>query len=67
MMLKPYMSDLMEKVGNRYLLVNVAAKRARAIAEEMEEQCIVSDEKPVKLALMEIDEGKIAAIPAEGE
>ena len=28
-MLKPAMKDLMDKVGNRYLLVNIAAQRAQ--------------------------------------
>ena len=35
-MLNPSMTDLLEKVDNRYLLVNVAAKRAREIAEVAE-------------------------------
>ena len=35
-MLHPSMTELLEKVDNRYLLVNVAAKRARQIAEEAE-------------------------------
>ena len=35
-MLHPSMTELLEKVDNRYLLVNVAAKRAREIAEDAE-------------------------------
>ena len=31
-MLNPSMQDLMKKVNNRYLLVNLAAQRARDIA-----------------------------------
>ena len=31
-MLKPSMQELMKRVGNRYLLVNLAAQRARDIA-----------------------------------
>ena len=36
-MLYPAMSELLKKVGNRYKLVNVAAKRARDIAQSYEE------------------------------
>jgi len=53
-MLYPTLSQLAEKVGNRYLLVNVAAKRAREIAIEAEEAGVSLTEKPVKLALADI-------------
>ena len=33
-MLKPSMKELLSKVGNRYLLVNLAAQRARDIARK---------------------------------
>ena len=58
-MLHPAMSDLLEKVDNRYLLVNVAAKRARQIAEEAEINELKLTEKPVKLALDDIVDGRI--------
>jgi len=58
-MLHPSMTELLEKVDNRYLLVNVAAKRARQIAEEAEINEITLAEKPVKLALDDIVSGKI--------
>ena len=58
-MLHPSMTDLLEKVDNRYLLVNVAAKRARQIAEEAEINEVHLNEKPVKLALDDIVDGKI--------
>lgn len=61
MMLKPYMNELLKKIPNRYELVNVTAKRARDIAEECQEQGIELTEKPVTLALEEIDQGKIVA------
>ena len=35
-MLKPSMQELMKRVGNRYLLVNLAAQRARDIADQAE-------------------------------
>lgn len=37
-MLNPSMQELMKRVGNRYLLVNLAAQRARDIADEAEEK-----------------------------
>ena len=59
-MLHPSMTELLEKVDNRYLLVNVAAKRARQIAEEAEINEVKLSEKPVKLALDDIVSGKIS-------
>ncbi len=58
-MLKPSMSDLMKKVGNRYLLVNLAAQRARDISDEAKESGNQLPEKAVKLALDEIVNGSI--------
>ena len=59
MMLYPAMNKLTAHVPNRYLLVNVAAKRARQIAEEAEINEVKLNEKPVKLALDDIVSGKI--------
>ncbi len=64
MMLKPTMSELLDIIPNRYLLVNVAAKRARDIADASEQAGEPLDEKPVKLALYDIMEGRVR--PAEG-
>ncbi len=58
-MLHPSMTDLLEKVDNRYLLVNVAAKRAREIAEVAEMNEIKLTEKPVTLALEDIVSGRV--------
>jgi DNA-directed RNA polymerase, omega subunit len=60
-MLYPSMHELLKKVGNRYLLVNIAAKRAREIAEDAEADDISLVEKPVKMALHDILDGRIAA------
>lgn len=65
-MLHPSMSELLTKIDNRYLLVNVTAKRARELAEEAEENEITLAEKPVKLALDDIMSGRIAVLP-QGE
>ncbi len=61
MMLYPAMSKLNENVPNRYLLVNVVARRARQIAEAADEAGEPLDEKPVTSALHEIADGKITA------
>ena len=61
-MLPPTMPESLEKVDNRYLLVNVAAKRARQIAEEAEMNEIKLTEKPVKMALDDIVSGRIVNI-----
>ena len=62
-MLKPSMNELMKKVGNRYLLVNLAAQRARDIAEEAEQTGEPLEDKAVKLALDEIAAGTIVYKP----
>ena len=61
MMLYPAMSKLNENVPNRYLLVNVVARRARQIAEAADEAGEPLDEKPVTSALNEVADGKITA------
>jgi len=58
-MLYPSMNDLLKKVGNRYLLVNIAAKRARDIADEAEVNEVKLTEKPVRLALEDIMSDKV--------
>ncbi len=64
-MLYPSMNELLEKVGNRYLLVNIAAKRARDIADEAEAYEGNLQEKPVKLALQEILADRVVLAPEE--
>lgn len=62
-MLKPSMQELMKRVGNRYLLVNLAAQRARDIADQAEETGEQLSDKAVKLALDEIAAGTIVYRP----
>lgn len=62
-MLKPSMQELMKRVGNRYLLVNLAAQRARDIAEAAEIKKEQLPDKAVKLALDEIAAGEIVYCP----
>ena len=61
MMLYPAMSKLNSHVPNRYMLVNVVARRARQIADDADEAGIQLDEKPVTLAIHEVANGKIDA------
>lgn len=60
-MLYPAMSKLNSYIPNRYMLVNVVARRARQIAEEAEETGEHLEEKPVTLAVNEVAEGKLDA------
>ena len=61
MMLYPAMNKLTSYVPNRYMLVNVVARRARQIAETAEETGELLTEKPVTLAIKEVAEGKLDA------
>ena len=61
MMLYPPMASLVDKVGSRYLLVNLVARRARQIAEDAELEGIHLTEKPVTEAINEVADGEITA------
>ena len=61
MMLYPAMDKLTSYVPNRYMLVNVVARRTRQIAEAAEEAGEPLDEKPVTLAIHEVAEGRLEA------
>ena len=64
-MLEPNINELKKVMGNRYLLVNVAAQRAGMIAHKAEEMDENLDSKPVTIALHEIADGKIKVVPEE--
>ena len=54
--------DAVDKVGNRFDLVLVAARRARQLATEGKEaQVDVQNDKPTVTALREIEEGLVNA------
>jgi DNA-directed RNA polymerase, omega subunit len=59
-MLYPPMADLVQKVGSRYLLVNLVARRARQIADIEEESGESSERKAVASAIEEVYTGKLA-------
>lgn len=60
-MLYPAMSKLTSYVPDRYMLVNVVARRARQIAEEAEETGEHLEEKPVTMAVNEVADGRLDA------
>lgn len=60
--------DAVDKVGNRFDLVLVAARRARQIAIEGKDPMVpVSNDKPTVIALREIEEGHVTASSIEAE
>ena len=65
MMLYPAMNKLTANIPNRYLLVNVVARRARQIALEEESAPEKTDVKPVTLAIQEVADGKLPVAAAD--
>ena len=65
MMLYPAMNKLTANVPNRYLLVNVVARRARQIAQEAEDNNDKMDIKPVTLAINEVADGQISVAASD--
>ncbi len=60
MMLYPPVAELVDKIGSRYQLVNLVARRARAISAKAEEEQISLDRKPVSSAIDEVYTGKLS-------
>lgn len=60
MMLYPPVAELVDKIGSRYQLVNLVAKRARTISSEAEEKQIPLDRKAVSIAIEEVYTGKLS-------
>ena len=59
MLLYPPMNELLSRVPSRYMLVNIAANRARKISNESEQSGVPLTEKPVSLAVQEIAGDKL--------
>ncbi len=59
MMLYPPVADLVDKVGSSYALVNLVAKRARAISAAAEESGDALNKKAVSAAIEEVYTGKL--------
>ncbi|MBQ9106974.1 MAG: DNA-directed RNA polymerase subunit omega [Clostridia bacterium] len=62
-MLNPALGDLIAKYDSRYDLVADVAKRARKISRKAENSGVILEEKPVTIALEEINK----ETPAESE
>ena len=65
MMLYPAMNKLTANVPNRYLLVNVVARRARQIAQEAEDAGEQLEVKPVTMAIPEVADGKLSVAASD--
>ena len=64
-MLYPPITDLLQFVESRYLLVNVVARRARQLAIEAEMTNEPLPEKPVTMAIREVANGELVATMKE--
>jgi len=58
-MIEPSINSLLEKVDSRYTLVIVTAKRARQLVDGAVKVTGSGSDKPVTVAINEIDEGKV--------
>jgi DNA-directed RNA polymerase subunit omega len=58
-MISPSIVSLLDKVDNRYSLVVVTAKRARQLIDGEKALVDIDSTKPVTVAIIEIDDGKI--------
>ena len=61
MMLYPAMNKLTQYIPNRYMMVNVVARRARQISIEAEKRHEPLADKPVTLAIKEVADGALTA------
>lgn len=60
MMLYPPVAELVDKIGSRYQLVNLVARRARQISTDAEEKQLPMEKKPVSAAIDEVYTGKLS-------
>ena len=65
MMLYPPVAELVDKIGSRYQLVNLVAKRAREITQELYDNDMTIEEKPVKTAVEELASGKYKIVSTQ--
>ena len=63
MLLEPPIEELVEKVGNKYKLSNLVARRANEIQKRNIQENIEKPENEITVAAKEVYDGKI--IPAE--
>lgn len=58
-MIEPSVTELLEKVDNRYRLVTVTARRARQILDGSPLLAEFDSNKPLSIAINEVNEGLI--------
>jgi len=58
-MIYPTLSSLMEKINSKYTLVVAVSKRARQLVDGQPKLTKVESNKPVTIAINEINENKI--------
>lgn len=58
-MINPSIVELKEKVGDKYSLVVITSKRARQLIEGQKRLVDVESNKPLTVAINEVNEGKI--------
>lgn len=58
-MINPSITDLLEKVDNRYSLVIVTSKRARQLIEGSDAMIYTDSNKPLTVAINEVNAGFI--------
>ncbi|ABN52546.1 MAG TPA: DNA-directed RNA polymerase subunit omega [Hungateiclostridium thermocellum] len=61
-MIEPSINSLLEKVDSRYTLVVATAKRARQLTDGANKLTNCESDKPVTVAINEINENKITYI-----
>lgn len=58
-MINPSIVDLRERVGDKYSLVVITSKRARQLIQGERQLINVDSNKPLTIAINEVDQGKI--------
>jgi len=61
-MIEPSINSLMKRMDSRYTLVVATAKRARQLAEGAPKLVDCNSDKPVTIAIQEINENKITYV-----
>jgi DNA-directed RNA polymerase subunit omega len=64
-MIIPSADRLEERVGSKYALVILSAKRARQLKEGLPPQIRASSGNPLTIALEEVASGKVVALPPD--
>lgn len=64
-MRRPSVDDMLNNKQSRYSLVIAVAKRAREIAEEFEESGVITEDKPVLLAIEDFKQHKYNILEPE--